>query len=313
MNTINTETLIQFLLQQQTTEKTIEIDLAYKIFINHLKVHNRTGTIKAYKCCLKPFFKFLKRHDIYLSSQVNSDLINKYILERKPFVKNNTINKEIVSFKTMLNLMIKKKYIDKLNFEFTKLKVERPNIESISKNDLNKIINYFNNHAVLDKNKLIFLLMTTTGIRTTEVLNIKNSNIDLKNLRIYLEFTKTNYPRYIYIKEELVPLFHKVMSNNTYLFNDDFGNQMTDNALRCFFKRLKKELNIEVLSPHKLRHYYATSLYNKSLDIYLVSKLLGHTNIKTTEIYLDINDKNNQEKNNYYNPLNDLDPLTTQR
>ena len=47
-------------------------------------------------------------------------------------------------------------------------------------------------------------------------------------------------------------------------------------------------------------------LYEKSLDIYLVSKLLGHTNIKTTEIYLDINDKNNQIKNDYFNPVNDL-------
>lgn len=311
MNTINTQELIDFLLQHQKKEKTIEIKHAYKIFMNHLQVHNRAGTIKAYKSCLKPLLKYLEVHKIFLSNQITSDLINRYILERKPFVKNNTINKEIISFKTMLNLMIKKKYIDNLNFEFSKLKVEKPIIKAISKSDLNKIIRYFNSHAVLDKNKLLFMLITTTGIRTTELLNIKNSNVDLKNLRIYLEFTKTNYPRFIYIKKELIPLFNKVMSNKTYLFNDDFGNQMTDNALRCFFKRLKKELNIDVLSPHKLRHYYATSLYNKSLDIYLVSKLLGHTNIKTTEIYLDINDKNNQIKNDYYNPLNDLDPLTT--
>ena len=129
---------------------------------------------------------------------------------------------------TMLNLMIKKKYIDNLSFEFSKLKVEKPIIKAISRSDLNKIIRYFNSHAVLDKNKLLFMLITTTGIRTTELLNIKNSNVDLKNLRIYLEFTKTNYPRFIYIKKELIPLFNKVMSNKTYLFNDDFGNQMTD-------------------------------------------------------------------------------------
>lgn len=72
------------------------------------------------------------------------------------------------------------------------------------------------------------------------------------------------------------------------------------------FKRLKRDLDIEVLSPHKVRHFYATNIYNKSKDIYLVSQLLGHTNINTTQIYLDIDNEEHQEKNNYFNPINDF-------
>lgn len=314
MNMINTDTLIQFLLQQQTSEKIIQLNDAYKIFMNHLNINNRPGTIEAYQTCLKPVFKFFKANNIFNSNQITTDLINRFILERKPFVKNATINKEIISLKTMLNLMIKLKYIDKLSFEFQRLKVDKPIIESINKDDLIKIINYFNSNIKLNpKYKLIFFLMCTTGIRTTELLNIKNKNINLDELTIYLEFTKSHHTRYIFIKEELIPLIKIVMNDKTYLFNDEHGNQMTDNNLRLFFKHLKRDLKIENLSPHKLRHYFATTIYNKSLDIYLVSKLLGHTNIKTTEIYLDINDKNNQTKSNFYNPLNDLissDPLT---
>ena len=85
---------------------------------------------------------------------------------------------------------------------------------------------------------------------------------------------------------------------------------MTPNNLRCFFKRIKKELSIDVLSPHKLRHYYATTIYNNSLDIYLTCNLLGHNDIKMTQIYLDIDNNKNQHKNQIYNPLNYLDPLT---
>jgi len=85
---------------------------------------------------------------------------------------------------------------------------------------------------------------------------------------------------------------------------------MTANSLRCFFKHIKKELDIDVLSPHKLRHYYATTIYTNSLDIYLTSTLLGHSDIKMTQIYLDINNDNNQEKNQLYNPISSLDPLT---
>lgn len=308
-NTINTEVLIQFLLQQQTAEKIIQIDEAYRLFLDHLNINNRPGTINSYKACLKPILNYLNINNIYNSSQITSDIINKYVLSRKPFVKNNTINKEVNSLKIMLNLMIKKKYIDKINFEYKNFKYEKPNINSIKKDDLNKIINYFNSSKVSNKYKLIFYLICTTGIRTNELLNIKNKNIDLKEMNIYLEFTKTHQTRYIFIKEELLPLIQRVKNNNIYLFNDEHGKQLTGNALRLFFKHLKKNLNIDNLSPHKLRHYYATTIYKKSLDIYLVSKLLGHTNIKTTEIYLDINNKNNQKKNNYYNPLNDLTPI----
>ena len=110
----------------------------------------------------------------------------------------------------------------------------------------------------------------------------------------------------------LIPVVRINKKINLYLFNDHNNQQLTSNALRCFFKHLKKDLEIETLSPHKLRHYYATNLYNKSLDIYLVSNLLGHTNIQTTQIYLDIDNKEHQIKNEFYNPLNDLltDQLT---
>lgn len=97
------------------------------------------------------------------------------------------------------------------------------------------------------------------------------------------------------------------MSNNKYLFlEEDNKTQLTYNALKCFFKRLKRDLDIDVLSPHKVRHFYATNIYNKSKDIYLVSQLLGHTNINTTQIYLDIDNEEHQEKNNYFNPINDF-------
>lgn len=305
-NTINTETLIQFLLQQQTTEKVIELETAYKIFMNHLNINNRKGTKDAYICCLKPVFAFFKKYNIFKSNQITNEIINQFILDRKPFVKNITINKELIGLKTMLNLMIKLNYIDKLNFVFTKLKEEKPIIDQINKEDLVKIINYLNVSKTSNKYKLIFYLILTTGIRTNELVNIKNKNIDLKNNTIYLDFTKTGHSRFIFINPTIELFIKNQINNNTYLFNDEEGNQLSANAVRMFFKHLKQDLEIDVLSPHKLRHYYATNLYEKSLDIYLVSKLLGHTNIKTTEIYLDINDKNNQIKNDYFNPVNDL-------
>lgn len=307
MNTINTDTLINFLLSQKQQEKTIELELLAILFYDHIKIHNRKGTLKSYKCNLKDLFNYFKREHITKSHEVTNEVINKYITQRINLVKNQTINKSICAFKTMLNFAINNKYIDKMNFTFTKLKTTKTKIDSIDEKDINKIIKQLQKNTYKDKNKLIFFLMLSTGIRTTELINIKTENIDIKKRIISLDYTKNGKQRSIFIKQEIIPLILKVYNkDNIYLFTDDYGNQMTDNSVRCFFKHLKKELNIDVLSPHKLRHYYATSIYNNSLDIYLTSNLLGHSDIKMTQIYLDINTENYQEKNDLYNPLNKL-------
>ena len=90
---------------------------------------------------------------------------------------------------------------------------------------------------------------------------------------------------------------------------DQVTKIITD-ANQTNFTVIKNVLNIDVLSPHKLRHFYATTIYNKSLDIYLTCTLLGHSDIKMTQIYLDINNDKNQEKNQIFNPISLLDPLT---
>ena len=307
MNTINTEQLINFLLSTQQEEKTIEIDLLLKQFYQHLKLHNRAGTLNSYKESLKPLLKFFYLEKITKTHEVTSVVINKFIHQRLNLVKNQTINKSICNFKTMLNFAIKNKYIDKINFEYTKLKVTKTKIESIKESDITKIIKYLQESNYSDKHKLIFMIMLSTGIRTTELINIKTINIDIKKRIILLDFTKNGKYRSIFIKQELIPLLEKVYNkDNVFLFTDENGNQMTANAIRCFFKYIKKELNIEVLSPHKVRHYYATTIYNNSLDIYLTSNLLGHSDIKMTQIYLDINTENYQFKNDLYNPINNL-------
>ena len=69
------------------------------------------------------------------------------------------------------------------------------------------------------------MLILTTGVRTTELLNIKNKNIDLKNMIIKLDFTKNGKERNIFIVNEIVDLLKQTISNNIYLFLDEEQNQ----------------------------------------------------------------------------------------
>ena len=295
---METNKLIKLLLQEESKELTISE--ATTIFFNKLKIHNRPGTYHYYKSALKPILKYINISNINSTQLIDKNVINKYMMSRIGTVKNTTINKEIKALSTMLNYLHEQELISNINFKYKPLPQEEPNVKNINSKDIEKILNYFKTSKTSDINKLAFMLILTTGIRTNELLNIKNSNIDLINKKIYLDFTKTHKPRYIYIVEEIEPLLKKCKTSDIYLFN------ISCNRLRLFFKKIKKCLNIEVLSPHKLRHYYRTYIYNKSLDIYMVSKLLGHQEIKTTQIYLSIDSKHNQEMNNKYNPIKEL-------
>ncbi len=304
-NQINTQELIKFLLNQQQ-DKSLDIKTCYDFFMNHLSIHNRKGTISSYKACLRTILRYLNKRNIITTSQITTQVINEYVMYRLPTVKPITVNKEIKSLEIMIRLMIKNEYLDKMPFKFSSLKYLKDPVAQIEKDSIKKILKYFETSICEDKNKLAFLLILTTGIRTNELVNIKNKNIDLENNIIRLEFTKNGEPRNIFIVDKIKNLLIKVMNKTEYLFIDEHQNQMTPNAVRVFFKHLKKNLNIAILSPHKLRHYYATSIYQKSLDIYLVRDLLGHKSIEMTQIYLDINQEQNQKKNAFYSPLNDF-------
>ena len=295
---METNKLIKLLLQEESKELTISD--AVKIYFNKLKLHNRPGTTNYYSATLKPIMTKMSLLNIESTNQIDNNFINKYINSRLGTVKNTTINKEIKALTTMLKYLEEQELISSIKYKFKPLPQEQVKIKDIDKNDIIKILKYFKTSKTSDIYKLAFMLILTTGIRTNELLNIKNSNIDLINKKIYLDFTKTHKPRYIYIVDEIKPLLEHLKTSDIYLFN------ISVNRLRIFFKKLKKRLNIKVLSPHKIRHYYATTIYNKSLDIYMVSKLLGHQEIKTTQIYLSINSKAEQNANSIYNPIKDL-------
>ncbi len=117
----------------------------------------------------------------------------------------------------MLRHLIKNDYIDKINFRFEPLKTIKKPIPNIEDESIRKILNYFETSNVYPKNKLMFLLILTTGIRTNELCHIKNSNIDLENGIIHLDFTKNGESRNIYIVDSLKDLVAQVMNKTIYL------------------------------------------------------------------------------------------------
>lgn len=105
---------------------------------------------------------------------------------------------------------------------------------------------------------------------------------------------------------EVATLLKEIIKNNNgskYLFPEK-DSHITPVCVKSLIRRIKKALNIEVLSAYKFRHLYATTLLKQGCDIKTVSRLLDHKSIRMTERYIDLTDTEIYEKNRLNNPLN---------
>ena len=134
--------------------------------------------------------------------------------------------------------------------------------------------------------------------------------ISINENRITLDFTKTGKPRYCYFDSKIESLILKQIelnksTKNPYLFALGEGHIDKQSVSSMLFK-LKKDLGIDILSTHKLRHLYATQLLKNGADIYSVKELLGHQDLEMTQRYLDFTNEEIKKNNFKYNPLNNL-------
>ncbi|QIW24272.1 recombinase XerD [Sulfolobus sp. S-194] len=131
------------------------------------------------------------------------------------------------------------------------------------------------------KDRLLIQLLLDTGLRSKELLSIKKSDINIERKYIIVRNTKNGEERIVFFTEETARLLKSYLRNikdNEILFN------MTYHALYRKLKRLGKKLGID-LRPHILRHTFATQAIRKGMPLPVVQKLLGHKDIRTTQIY----------------------------
>ena len=296
-------------LYQQANEKDLLIEIGIKHFMQYNKANKRPATCRYYDEKFKFILKYFDIMNIHYFSQISNDVLINFI-EYLQTTKNGTtsINKYIGSIKTLIKYLEELELINPINIRVKKLKETQPKIQTIELETLQQIINQLRAHHS-NQHQLIFELFIGTGIRRTELIYIKRCNIDFDKNSIYLERTKTGHTRYIYFDnliKELILNEIKYKPNSEYLFVSHEGKQLSTSAIDSLFLRIKKELNILVLSPHKLRHTYATMIMQKERDIEQVRLLLGHTTYDMTKRYLHLSNEQLKETSLKSNPLNSL-------
>lgn len=256
-----------------------------------------TNTISSYK-------KDLEQFNVYSKGKFDLDYndIRSYLqfLHNKKYT-NKSIARHISSLKSFYKYLNKNEIIK----ENPCLLISNPKIEKklpnyMNYNDLEILFTIPDKNDVLGlRNLLILELLYSTGIRVSELVNIKLSDIDFNNNRIYI-LGKGNKERYVLygkicndlLNEYLLNSRSKLNKNSEFLLLNKFGNKITDRAIRMIIDDIVKKSSLKLnISPHTLRHTFATHLLNEGADLKIVQELLGHENIATTGIYTHVSNE----------------------
>ena len=264
------------------------------------------NTIESYKRDLDKFLEYNKNTSI---DNISNEDLKKYI----KYLNDNGLNEKsiarnISSLKSFYKFLVISKYISSNTSDslyLPKIKKSLPSTlteeEVLSLLDIELIDNFsYRNKAMLE-------LLYATGLRVSELINLKLQDVDFSQ-DIIRTFGKGSKERVIpigdYAKEYLEKYIYEYRSsmlkkeNNEYIFLNNHGKQMTRQGFFKIIKKMAKEKGIQKeLSPHTLRHSFASHLLKYGADLRTIQELLGHSDISTTQIYTHIT--NEELKQNY--------------
>jgi len=278
-------------------------------FILYLKNEKKYSdlTIKSYekdiielKEYLKKDYQNIKESDItkLMSYLYSSDL------------KRNSIARKLSSYKSFYKYLYKNNII-KIN-PFTDIKSpkkEKRLPKFLTKNELRELFQVnFKNDPYGKRDRAIVELLYATGLRVSELINIKTTDIDLKK-RIIKVMGKGSKERFVIYANETKTVLEDYIdngrrmlakNNNEYLFLNKNGNKISAVWVRKVINKVVEQTSIKIhVSPHTLRHSFATSMLNEGADLISVKELLGHSLLETTSIYTHITD--DELRKTFYN------------
>jgi len=270
-------------------------------FKNELNIEGFSEqTIKTYSMYLNIFRKFIKK-DL---QEVKSDDIVNFLshLKSKKGVSSATLNLILSVLKHFYSEFLKTPI--ELNIKLPKKSNKIP--ITLTQKEIKELINATNN----TRNKLIIEFLFSTGVRISECLNMKLTDLDLNEYTGKVISGKGNKDRIIILSKNWVGDYKKYLDEreqnkkSEYLFSNQEGERLSPDTIQKFLKVSAKKAGInKAVSPHKLRHSFATSLLENDVNIRYIQQLLGHANLNTTQIYTKVNTNKLKE---IKNPLDNM-------
>ena len=287
-------------------------------FRYHLQTDKRLSknTIAAYLSDLELYGKFLVEYqNISDITNVTEDHINRYIasLKRADFSK-QTISRKIIAIKEFHKFLFSEKISDEDPAKFIDLpKPSKPLPVVLSREEMNQMLESIETDTPLGlRNKAMIETLYASGLRISELVNLTTADIHLREKYIVV-VGKENKERMVPLGDMAVTALRNYLEKgrpflskkpgNTLFYNYQ-GNSISRQSLYKYIVKLAADNGItKEISPHTIRHSFATHLLEGGTDLRIVQELLGHEDISTTQIYTHIDRMRLKEMYEHTHPL----------
>ena len=263
------------------------------------------NTITAYRQDLTSFIRFLQKEN--LTSWPTQALdIDAFLAEQRDQNKaTSSISRLITSLRKFYQWLVRQN-IQKLNpmLEIDSPKKRRTLPVALTVNEVNNLLEQPDTKKNLGlRDRALLETLYATGIRVSELINLKFTDLH-EELRLVKVFGKGSKERLIPISEVALtwidsykekvrdPLILKIGKNTDFIFLNSRGSSLTRQAVWQIIKHYCKMAGIQKnVTPHTLRHTFATHLLENGADLRVVQEILGHSDISTTQIYTNLSQK----------------------
>ena len=273
-------------------------DQNLRSFFNFLIIEKglSKNTVKAYETDIKGFIKWINKNNKKSLLNIKESCVNQYISYLFSLkLKSSSVNRKISSLKSFYLFLLKKKLIRHSPFsEVISPKQEKYLPASMSESEVEKLLNSPDaSKEIEQRDKAMIEMLYATGMRISELVNLKITDIDM-NRSVIKVMGKGSKERLIPFGESASEALFNYLkirkdSSSKEVFISNRGKKITRVA---FWQRIKVYLlreNLKIsISPHTLRHAFATHLLNRGADLRSVQLLLGHSDLSTTQIYTHI-------------------------
>jgi integrase/recombinase XerD len=241
-----------------------------------LKLRGFSGrTVKSYMYEVGRFLEFSK------DKGINKENVENYIIKMLERKNPSSVAHSI----SILSFFFEKVLGQKIYIPRPKRNKYIPDILSIE--EVRKLIKTTSNI----KHKFIIKLLYGCGLRVSEIVNLRKEDVNFDEGLIKVSLGKGKKDRFVKIPESIIEELRNYcgLLENGFLFESNRGGKLTTKTIQLIIKNACRKSGIKKkISPHSLRHSFATHLLEQGTDLRVIQKLLGHSDLKTTQIYTQI-------------------------
>ncbi len=269
-----------------------------ELFYSYLKNERRFSvhTLLAYKKDLTQYSEYLLRGDSSIVGAEEREVRSWLVELLEEGIAERSVNRKLSAVKSLYRFLLQKGELEASPVQNIKvLKTAKRTPSFVRKNEMDRLLfdDVFEDGFVGVRDKTIIYLFYFTGMRLSELINLKESDVNSDTLKV---IGKRNKERYIPLSESLIKMLNTYIiskrnegfsdKNNSFLLVTDKGDKLYE---KFVFRKVKYYLSLVTTqkdkSPHVLRHTFATQMLNAGADLNAIKEILGHSDLSATQVY----------------------------